>query len=98
MLNLILINKEKHLSNVKCLIWSLGCSDYEIIESKIPRAARRSHSKSWRKVEPKKSPRILISIQGSCPPNSQSGQVSAGNNKVRQKCQDACMDDQGAPG
>ncbi|GAB0176076.1 hypothetical protein GRJ2_000072800 [Grus japonensis] len=44
MLDLILINKEELVGNVK-LKGSLGCSDHEMVEFKILRAARRVHSK-----------------------------------------------------
>ena len=44
MLDLVLTNKEELVGNVK-LQGSLGCSDHEIVEFKIVRAARRMHSK-----------------------------------------------------
>ncbi|GAB0179966.1 cAMP-dependent protein kinase inhibitor alpha [Grus japonensis] len=44
MLDLILTNKEGLVGNVK-LKGSLGCSDHEVVEFKILRAARRAHSK-----------------------------------------------------
>jgi len=44
MLNLVLTNKEGLVGNVK-LKGSLGCSDHEMVEFKIPRAARRVRSK-----------------------------------------------------
>ncbi|GAB0178545.1 mitochondrial enolase superfamily member 1 [Grus japonensis] len=44
MLDLVLISKEGLVGNVK-LKGSLGCSDHEMVESKILRAARRAHSK-----------------------------------------------------
>ena len=44
MLDLVLTNKEGLVGNVK-LKGSLGCSGHEIVEFKIPRAARRVHSK-----------------------------------------------------
>ncbi|GAB0189066.1 mitochondrial enolase superfamily member 1 [Grus japonensis] len=43
-LNLVLTNKEGLVGDVK-LKGSLGCSDHEIVEFKILRAARRAHSK-----------------------------------------------------
>ncbi|GAB0182885.1 hypothetical protein GRJ2_000753800 [Grus japonensis] len=44
MLDLVLTNKEGLVGNVK-LKGSLGCSDQEMVEFKILRAARRAHSK-----------------------------------------------------
>ncbi|GAB0182918.1 hypothetical protein GRJ2_000757100 [Grus japonensis] len=44
MLDLVLTNKERLVGNVK-LKGSLGCSDQEMVEFKILRAARRVHSK-----------------------------------------------------
>ncbi|GAB0180838.1 hypothetical protein GRJ2_000549100 [Grus japonensis] len=44
MLDLVLINKEGLVGNVN-LKGSLGCSDHEMVEFKILRAARRVHSK-----------------------------------------------------
>ncbi|GAB0176047.1 nucleoside diphosphate kinase 6 [Grus japonensis] len=44
MLDLVLTNKEGLVGNVK-LKGSLGCSDHEMVEFKILRAARRAHSK-----------------------------------------------------
>ncbi|GAB0185725.1 hypothetical protein GRJ2_001037800 [Grus japonensis] len=44
MLDLILTNKEGLVGDVK-LKGSLGCSDYEMVEFKILRAARRAHRK-----------------------------------------------------
>ena len=44
MLDLVLTNKEGLVGNVK-LKGSLGCSDHEMVEFKILRAARRVHSK-----------------------------------------------------
>ncbi|GAB0180313.1 hypothetical protein GRJ2_000496600 [Grus japonensis] len=44
MLNLVLTNKKGLVGNVK-LKGSLGCSDHEMVEFKILRAARRVHSK-----------------------------------------------------
>ena len=44
MLDLILTNKEGLVGNVK-LRGSLGCSDHEMMEFKILRAARKVHSK-----------------------------------------------------
>jgi len=44
MLYLVLTNKEGLLVNVK-LNGSLGCSDHEMVDFKILRAARRTHSK-----------------------------------------------------
>ncbi|GAB0188096.1 hypothetical protein GRJ2_001274900 [Grus japonensis] len=44
MLDLVLINKEELVGNVK-LKGSLGCGDDEMVEFKILRAARRAHSK-----------------------------------------------------
>ncbi|GAB0176029.1 hypothetical protein GRJ2_000068100 [Grus japonensis] len=44
MLDLVLTNKEGLVGNVK-LKGSLGCSDHEMVEFKIFRAARRAHSK-----------------------------------------------------
>ena len=44
MLDLVLTNKEGLVGNVK-LKGSLGCSDHEMLEFKILRAARRTHSK-----------------------------------------------------
>ncbi|GAB0190834.1 hypothetical protein GRJ2_001548700 [Grus japonensis] len=43
-LDLILTNKEGLVGNVK-LKGSLGCSDHDVVEFKILRAARRAHSK-----------------------------------------------------
>jgi len=45
MLDLVLTNKEGLVGNVK-VKGSLGCSDHEMMEFKIPRAARRAHTKS----------------------------------------------------
>ncbi|GAB0195045.1 hypothetical protein GRJ2_001969800 [Grus japonensis] len=44
MLDLVFTNKEGLVWNVK-LTGSLGCSDHEMVEFKILRAARRAHSK-----------------------------------------------------
>ena len=44
MLDLVLTNKEGLVGNVR-LKGSLGCSDHEMVEVKILRAARRVHSK-----------------------------------------------------
>lgn len=44
MLNLVLINKEGLLGNVK-FKGSLHCIDHEIVETKVLRAVRRKHSK-----------------------------------------------------
>ncbi|GAB0186650.1 hypothetical protein GRJ2_001130300 [Grus japonensis] len=44
MLDLVLTNKEGLVGDVK-LKGSLGCSDHEMVEFKILRAARRAHSK-----------------------------------------------------
>ena len=44
MLDLVLTNKEGLVGNVK-LKGSLGCSDHEMVESRILRAGRRVHSK-----------------------------------------------------
>ncbi|GAB0199210.1 hypothetical protein GRJ2_002386400 [Grus japonensis] len=44
MLDLVLTNKEGLVGNVK-LKSSLGCSDHEMVDFKILRAARRVHSK-----------------------------------------------------
>ncbi|PKU31919.1 hypothetical protein llap_17778 [Limosa lapponica baueri] len=44
MLDLVLTNKEGLARNVK-LKGSLGCSDHEMVEFQIVRAARRVHSK-----------------------------------------------------
>ena len=44
MLDLVLTDEEGLVGNVK-LKSSLGCSDHEIVEFKILRAARRVHSK-----------------------------------------------------
>jgi len=44
MLDLVLTNKEGLVGNVR-LKGSLGCSDHEMVEFKILRAARRVHSK-----------------------------------------------------
>ncbi|GAB0208020.1 hypothetical protein GRJ2_003267700 [Grus japonensis] len=44
MLDLVLTNKEGLVGDVK-LKGSLGCSDHEMVEIKILRAARRAHSK-----------------------------------------------------
>jgi len=44
MLDLVLTNKEGLVGNVK-LKSSLGCSGHEVVEFKILRAARKSHSK-----------------------------------------------------
>ena len=44
MLDLVFNNKEGLMGNVK-LRGSLGCSDHEIVEFKMLRAARRVHSK-----------------------------------------------------
>ncbi|GAB0180505.1 hypothetical protein GRJ2_000515800 [Grus japonensis] len=44
MLDLVLTNKDGLVGNVK-LKGSLGCSDHEMVEFKILRAARRAHSK-----------------------------------------------------
>ncbi|GAB0203081.1 hypothetical protein GRJ2_002773700 [Grus japonensis] len=44
MLGLVLTNKEGLVGNVK-LKGSLGCSDHEMVEFKILKAARRAHSK-----------------------------------------------------
>ena len=44
MLDLALTNKEGLVGNVK-LKGSLGCSDHEMVEFKMLRAARRAHSK-----------------------------------------------------
>ncbi|GAB0176082.1 hypothetical protein GRJ2_000073400 [Grus japonensis] len=44
MLDLVLNNKEELVGNVK-LKGSLGCSNHEMVEFKILRAARRAHSK-----------------------------------------------------
>ncbi|GAB0204803.1 hypothetical protein GRJ2_002945900 [Grus japonensis] len=44
MLDLVLTNKEDLVGDVK-LKGSLGCSDHEMVEFKILRAARRAHSK-----------------------------------------------------
>ncbi|MCQ4078456.1 hypothetical protein FK519_27115 [Klebsiella pneumoniae] len=44
MLDLVLTNKEGLVGNVE-LKGSLGCSDHEMVEFKILRAARRVHSK-----------------------------------------------------
>ena len=44
MLDLLLTNKEGLVGDVK-LKGSLGCSDHEMVEFKILRAARRTHSK-----------------------------------------------------
>ena len=44
MLDLVLTNKKRLVGNVK-LKGSLGCSDHEMVEFKILRAARRAHSK-----------------------------------------------------
>ena len=44
MLDLVLTNKEGLVGNVK-LKGSLGCSDHEMVEFKILRAARSAHSK-----------------------------------------------------
>ncbi|GAB0193896.1 hypothetical protein GRJ2_001854900 [Grus japonensis] len=44
MLDLVLSNKEGLVGDVK-LKGSLGCSDHEMVEFKIPRAVRRVHSK-----------------------------------------------------
>jgi len=43
-LDLVLTNKDGLVGNVK-LKGSLGCSDHEMVEFKILRAARRAHSK-----------------------------------------------------
>jgi len=44
MLDLVLTNKEGLVGNVK-IKGSLGCSDNEVVEFKILRAARRTHTK-----------------------------------------------------
>ncbi|GAB0190684.1 hypothetical protein GRJ2_001533700 [Grus japonensis] len=44
MLDLVLTDKEGLVEDVK-LKGSLGCSDHEMVEFKILRAARRAHSK-----------------------------------------------------
>ncbi|PKU38428.1 serine threonine-protein phosphatase 2b catalytic subunit alpha isoform [Limosa lapponica baueri] len=44
MLDLVLTNKEEMVENMK-LKGSLDCSDHEMVEFKILRAARRAHSK-----------------------------------------------------
>ena len=44
MMDLVLTNKEGLVGNAK-LKGSLGCSDLEMVEFKILRAARRTHSK-----------------------------------------------------
>ncbi|GAB0183107.1 hypothetical protein GRJ2_000776000 [Grus japonensis] len=44
MLDLVLTNKEGLVGNMK-LKGSLGCSDHEMVEFRILRAARRAHSK-----------------------------------------------------
>ncbi|PKU36933.1 hypothetical protein llap_12767 [Limosa lapponica baueri] len=43
-----------------------------------------------------RGPRKLVSIQGAPPPSSRV--VHPNKEEVRQKCQEACMDEQGAPG
>ncbi|GAB0209691.1 hypothetical protein GRJ2_003434800 [Grus japonensis] len=52
MLDLVLTNKEGLAGDVK-LKGSLGCSDHEMVEFKILRAARRAHSKLWKEEGPK---------------------------------------------
>ncbi|GAB0181417.1 hypothetical protein GRJ2_000607000 [Grus japonensis] len=44
MMDLVLTNKEGLVGNVKLKV-SLGCSDHEMVEFKILRAARRAHTK-----------------------------------------------------
>ncbi|GAB0182044.1 mitochondrial enolase superfamily member 1 [Grus japonensis] len=51
----------------------------------------------WDKaLEGKRGSRKLVSIQGSPPPSS--GAMRPNKEEVRQKCQEACIDRQGAPG
>ncbi|GAB0188159.1 nucleoside diphosphate kinase 6 [Grus japonensis] len=61
MLDLVLTNKV--VGNVK-LKGSLGCSDHEMVEFKILRAARRTHSKcrsrEWIESSPEKDSRVLV--------------------------------------
>ncbi|PKU39374.1 rna-directed dna polymerase from mobile element jockey-like [Limosa lapponica baueri] len=111
MLDLVLTNKEKLVGNVK-FKGSLGCNDHEVVEFKTVRAVRRAHSKyitlDLRRADfglfrdllgsitREKAPRKLVSIQGSTPPSSRA--VYPKKEAVRQNCQKACMDEQGAPG
>ncbi|GAB0187151.1 hypothetical protein GRJ2_001180400 [Grus japonensis] len=117
MLDLVLTNREGLVGNVK-LKGSLGCSDHEMMEFKILRAARKVHSKlttldfgradfglfrdvpgrvPWdRALEGRRDPRKPVCIQGSPPPSS--GAMYPNKEEVRQKHQEACMDEQGAPG
>ncbi|GAB0206735.1 mitochondrial enolase superfamily member 1 [Grus japonensis] len=44
----------------------------------------------------KRGPRQLVSIQGSPPPSS--GEMHPNKEEVRQKCEEACMDEQAGPG
>ena len=115
MLDLVLTNKKGMVGNVR-LKGSLGHSDHEIVEFKILRTARRTHSKlttlefrradfgllrdllgriPWDKaLEGRGTSRKLVNIQGSAPPSSS----NASQKEVRQKCQEACLDEQRAPG
>ncbi|GAB0208907.1 hypothetical protein GRJ2_003356400 [Grus japonensis] len=116
MLDLVLPNKEGLVGNVK-LKGSLGCSDHEMVEFKILRAARRAHSNlttldfrragfglsrdllgrvPWDKALEGRGAQDswlvfkdhLLQGQERCIPTKK---------KVRQNCQEACMDEQDAP-
>ncbi|GAB0182327.1 hypothetical protein GRJ2_000698000 [Grus japonensis] len=51
----------------------------------------------WDKaLEGRRGPRKLVSIHESPPPSS--GAIHPKKEEVKQKCQEACMDEQGAPG
>jgi len=89
-LNLILINKEKHPNNVKikAVLAALTMKSWSFRFLGQQEGHTANPGGKW-------IPRKLVNIQGSCPPSSRAAQS---NKEVRQKYQEACMDEQGAPG
>jgi len=116
MLDLVLPNKEGLVGNVK-LKGNLGCSDHEMVEFKILRAARRVYSKltalGFRRADFGIFRNLLGRVQQDKALEERGAQESwlifkdhllqaqeqcIPKEEVRQKRQDACMDEQGAPG
>lgn len=87
-MDLIITNKEGLMGNVKLKV-SFDCRDHELVELEILETARMGHNK-LRTLDFRRADFGLIL--------DNSGVKHPSKEKVSQKCQQVCMDEQGAPG
>lgn len=87
-MDLVITNKEGLVENVKLSV-SFDCRDHEMVELEILGAANRGQNK-LRTLDSRRADFGLF--------KDNSGVMHPSKEEVSQKCQEVCMDEQGAPG